>query len=195
MPTILGISKKGSPLSTSEKGAPTVSCKSCSREIEWRISNFSFSHIEKHPYHKVCFSCVERDDLEPVRDGWRPKEGRRVEPYTLRLLNDPKVPKRYCKDCGYLYPYLPEYFTWRTDDDEGEHKLHSYCLGCHNRKRKPWRQFKRNMRSRLSKEQLRDFPDTDEGLRLLWVKQPGLRPDRYEPKVALDASTRGLFDA
>jgi len=127
MPTILGISNQS---------IDGIQCKSCSCTLEITPDNFPWGEHRLHPYYEVCFFCIERDDLEPVRGGWRPKPGKRVEPYTLRLLNDPKVPKRYCKDCGFLMPYLPEYFTWRKEDQAGQRKLHSYCQGCHNQHRK-----------------------------------------------------------
>lgn len=187
MPTILD---------TSEQNVHDIQCKSCSNKIEITPDNFPWGEHRLHPYYEVCFSCIERDDLEPIRDGWRLKLGRLkiVLPFTLRLLNDPKVPKRYCKDCGYLYPYLPEYFTWRKEDQTGQRKLHSYCYGCHNKYRKEFRQYVRQLKRVLSQHDMAKLPDSDEGLRLFWVQFPHLRPYRFEPKKAIDDNTRGLFD-
>ena len=186
MPTILGTSKQGIPL---------VQCKSCSREFEWASENFPWGGMEDHPFHEFCDFCDRRNDLEFIDGLILPKPGFKVESHTLMLLQDPGIPNRCCKDCGVFYPHILEYFTWRIKDKLGDKKPHVYCLRCHNEVRKDFKAFGRKLKNHMSEQEFAKFPSTDEGIRCYWIENPHLHPGRFEPKVARDASTRGLLDA
>lgn len=170
-------------------------CVICSEMLPANSAHFSHHFDDDgHLYQFTCRQCIDQDDLFPENGKWVPKPHSIITAFTLILINDPSVPNRHCKDCGYLYPWTLMYFTWRKEDKEGERKVHVYCKRCHGKYRKQYRTYIRKLQAAGSELFLAKYPDSDYGLRMYWKICPEQRPLRWEPPEALKADQRVLQD-